>query len=111
MKLTARVLADGTDFIGTKVFRPAGVHAGRNGLGDCICELSNLINADYDQASILVPRLHPAFKDLKKLYGLSSKYEWIINPAEYNGLKKFKSHDEIEQKKGLKLLHSYAQQL
>lgn len=107
MKLTARVIADGTDFIGTKVFRPVGVHAGRNGLGDCICELSNLINADYNQASILVPRLHPAFKDLQKLYDLSSKYEWQIQPAEYNDLKKFSSHEEIEREKGLKLLPCY----
>lgn len=107
MKLTARVLADGTDFIGTDIFRPIGVHAGRSGMGDTICELSNLINANYNSASILVPKLHPAFKQLKELFGLSSKYEWRINPQEYNILKKYSSHDEIEVKEGLKLLHCY----
>jgi hypothetical protein len=107
MKFVARAIADGTDFIGTDIFRKEGIPAGRSGLGDAICEISNLINYGYDTAEVVVPKFHPAFKNLLNLYDINGKYNWKLDSNFYNGTKIYSTIKEIEEKTGYKVLHCY----
>jgi len=76
MNFVTRAWGDGTDFIGTDIFRDKDVKAGRSGFGDMICEVSNLI-AQTDEATIHCPKMHSAYKPFVKMINHDmSKYEW-----------------------------------
>lgn len=85
-----RAFTDGKDFIGSDIHRPAGENAGRNGFGDMICEVSNLI-AQTNKADILHFGVgkspfsqNIAYRDFIKLIDMSGKnYKWINDPMQY----------------------------
>ena len=61
-----RAKGDGTDFIGTPLYRHIDQPAGRSGMGDMICEMSNLI-AQSNRATILADKAHNALNTFCKM--------------------------------------------
>jgi hypothetical protein len=106
MNFIARVFADGSDFIGTDVHRTEGTKAGRSGLGDCICEISNLYQT-HDGSNMLVPNVHGAFAALISMLDQPTTHNWIIDHAAFNVYANSKSQQEVEFKSGRKTLICY----
>ena len=114
-KFITRAYTDGTDFIGSDIFRAAGIKAGRNGFGDMICEVSNLI-AQAKEAEILHAGRgagsycqNMGFVDFIKLVDLTErKYKWIHDSKQYNKLLTVsKNNEELCKHSGRELLHCY----
>lgn len=103
-----RAWADGTDFIGTAYHRKTGVKAGRSGMGDMICEVSNLY-AQGGPADVLCEKVHPAIKTFLSLINEKhSQYEWLIDPYTYRKIvSKSKDLETQEQISDRKILHCY----
>jgi hypothetical protein len=107
-KFITRAWGDGTDFIGTDLFRPTTGKAMRTGFGDLICEFSNLY-AQTSKASVLTNATHAALSHFASLVDLSGrKYDWIENrPLHTQYVNQSTDNESLCEVSGMKLLHCY----
>lgn len=108
MKLIARAWGDGTDFINTELFRPNNIRADRRGLGDMICEVSNLY-AQTKEADILIPYIHDALNNFINLLDINERtYTWNVNRKLWNQLVSNSSDNtSLAKVSGRQILHCY----
>jgi len=107
MQYITRAWADGTDFIGTDIERKSNVKAGRRGMGDMICEVSNFYRTDG--GNVLTDGLNPAFHDFCNLFNHNhEKYKWNVDDISFMNLVS-KSYDwnSFEGISERKVIHCY----
>jgi hypothetical protein len=105
INFVCRAFSDGTDFIGTDKFRPAGRDATRVGFGDMISEISNAY-AQTKKANIRVTSgvfKNAAYDEFMSLVDMDGReYNWHYNPAHFCN-----SNEDLERTTGSKLLMCY----
>jgi hypothetical protein len=101
-----RAKGDGTDFIGTPLYRHIDQPAGRSGMGDMICEMSNLI-AQSNRATILADKAHNALNTFCKMAN-GGNYIWDINPVKFRNIaRQSKDWHDFQVKANRRVLHCY----
>ena len=107
-KFIARGWGDGTDFIGTNMFRSTNIKADRRGFGDMICEVSNLY-AQANEADILIPSIHHGLNNFIKLVDMNNRnYQWNNNKALFHKfLSQSTNNESLAKVSERDILHCY----